>query len=154
MTQNSAKKTVNETTTAALLKTARIVGETLRLRDKYGSEYTAHRTAQGKLQITLANGSWRGLLLLDEWSDKELAWWEAKLDALSPPHVVYLALQEKSCVVLGHLTTIEACAAGVKVHPFRVNNAARQALPPLGTVYVVPRPPERPRMTRGASMRA
>jgi len=89
---------------------------------------------------------------MDDWSEAELAWWEAQLEELQPSEVVWLLLDEDG-VVVGHLAAQGLAANPERAHPFRLNNAARRPLPALGEPYAPPPEPVRPRRTRGMSLR-
>lgn len=148
--QKPVKKTVGDTTAQGLLNNARIENGALLTRDRYGVNYVVRQTAQGNLSVIATDGGWSAVLRMNDWAKAELAWWEAKLDATTPPQLVYLLL--KDGVVCGHANEPDVAAPHIAVHPFRVNNAANRPLPAIGASYAPPPPPVRPKRTRGVMM--
>lgn len=149
MKRQNPKKTVCDTSTQSLLKTARLEGPELIVTDRAGNNYAAFRTPDGHLCVRDKLIYWSGLLLMDEWSSAELAWWEEQIDALTPANIVWLVLDDNNTVV-GHVLAPELLADEDSAHPFRTNNAAGRALPALGAKFVPPPVAARPRRYRGA----
>ena len=152
MKQKKPKKTFLDQNAQSFLKTARIVAGRLLVNDRRGATYHAQRSPSGVLALTDTAYGWGAALLMDDWSEAELAWWEAQLEELQPSEVVWLLLDEDG-IVVGHLAAQELAANPERAHPFRLNNAARRPLPALGEPYAPPPEPIRPRRTRGMSLR-
>ncbi len=150
MDHKKPKKTLRDQTAQSLLKSARIDGGRLLVKDRWGTPYVAQRSPSGgAITLTDAASGWTGALVMDAWCAAELAWWEAQLDALTPGREIWLLL-DPEWVVVGHLAHRHLALNPSAARPWRIDNAARRPLPALGERYA-PQLLLRPRRTRGPS---
>lgn len=152
MRKTNVKKTLSGSTAQTLIRSVRIEDGKLFVTDKFGVVYRLCRhVPTDNARLSMTTGHWSGLLLLNDWTRAELAWWEEAVDALTPPENIFLLLSEGK--VVGHVAQESACTPQgyVTMHPFRMNNAAGRPVPALGEPFTPAPPAQRPPRMRGPS---
>lgn len=161
MKQKSPKKTFRGRTAQTLVRSARIEGQQLVLTAPGAlttgawamiAHYSVCITPAGCMDLRQIGG-WgdSALLSMNDWTRKELVWWVAQLDATIPGQFTHLIVDPDNTVV-GRVDCDAAVNPPLRTVAFKINNAAREPVPAIGTTYSPPAAPVRPPRVRGPSV--